>query len=73
MFLERSYTFDSLLSSMDGILEMQSQFLEQMQTLASREELEKTLDRPGFVEIIQQLEQGKTAAVFVKDLCQFLM
>lgn len=27
-----------------------------------------TMDRPGFVEMIQQLEQGKAAAVFVKDL-----
>ncbi|MFR4355520.1 MAG: DUF4368 domain-containing protein [Oscillospiraceae bacterium] len=27
-----------------------------------------TMDRPGFVEIICQLEQGKAAAVFVKDL-----
>ena len=27
-----------------------------------------TMDRPGFVEMIRQLEQGKAAAVFVKDL-----
>lgn len=27
-----------------------------------------TMDRPGFVEMIQQLEQGHAAAVFVKDL-----
>ena len=27
-----------------------------------------TMDRPGFVDMIQQLEQGKAAAVFVKDL-----
>ena len=27
-----------------------------------------TMDRPGFVEMICQLEQGKVAAVFVKDL-----
>ena len=27
-----------------------------------------TMDRPGFVEVIQQLEQGRAAAVFVKDL-----
>ncbi len=27
-----------------------------------------TMDRPGFVEMIHQLEQGKAAAVFVKDL-----
>ena len=26
------------------------------------------MDRPGFVEMIQQLEQGRAAAVFVKDL-----
>ena len=26
-----------------------------------------TMDRPGFVEMIRQLEQGKAAAVFVKD------
>ncbi len=27
-----------------------------------------TMERPGFVEMIQQLEQGRAAAVFVKDL-----
>ena len=27
-----------------------------------------TMNRPGFVEMIQQLEQGRAAAVFVKDL-----
>ena len=27
-----------------------------------------TMDRPGFADMIQQLEQGKAAAVFVKDL-----
>ena len=27
-----------------------------------------TMDRPGFVEMLRQLEQGKAAAVFVKDL-----
>ena len=27
-----------------------------------------TMDRPGFVEMIRQLEQGKAAAVFAKDL-----
>ena len=27
-----------------------------------------TMDRPGFVEMIQQLEQGRAAEVFVKDL-----
>ena len=29
-----------------------------------------TMDRPGFADMIQQLEQGKAAAVFVKDLCR---
>ena len=27
-----------------------------------------TMDRPGFVEMIRQLEEGRAAAVFVKDL-----
>ncbi len=27
-----------------------------------------TMDRPGFVDMLQQLEQGKASAVFVKDL-----
>ena len=27
-----------------------------------------TMNRPGFVEMMQQLEQGKASAVFVKDL-----
>ncbi|MDY5083515.1 MAG: recombinase family protein [Candidatus Limivicinus sp.] len=27
-----------------------------------------TMDRPGFVDMIQQIEQGKASAVFVKDL-----
>ena len=27
-----------------------------------------TMNRPGFVEMIRQLEQGRAAAVFVKDL-----
>ena len=44
-FLVTEKNWVSVLSSMDGILEMQSQFLDQMQTLATREELEKTLDR----------------------------
>ena len=44
-FLVSEKNWVSVLSSMDGILEMQSQFLDQMQTLATREELEKTLDR----------------------------
>ena len=44
-FLVTEKNWISALHSMDGILEMQSQFLDQMQTLATREELEKTLDR----------------------------
>ncbi len=28
-----------------------------------------TMDRPGFVDMIQQIEQGKASAVFVKDDC----
>ena len=44
-FLVTEKNWVSVLSSMDGILEMQSQFLDQMQTLATQEELEKTLDR----------------------------
>lgn len=44
-FLVTEKNWISALRSMDGILEMQSQFLDQMQTLATREELEKTLDR----------------------------
>jgi len=31
-----------------------------------------TMDRPGFVEMICQLEQGKAAAVFVKDYCEIM-
>ena len=31
-----------------------------------------TMDRPGFVEMICQLEQGKAAAVFVKDCCAIM-
>ena len=31
-----------------------------------------TMDRPGFVEMIQQLEQGRAAAVFVKDYCAII-
>jgi len=30
------------------------------------------MDRPGFVEMICQLEQGKAAAVFVKDCCAIM-
>ena len=44
-FLVTEKNWVSVLSSMDGILEMQSQFLDQMQTLATREELEKAPDR----------------------------
>ena len=28
-----------------------------------------TMDRPGFVDMIHQLEEGRAAAVFVKDYC----
>ena len=31
-----------------------------------------TMDRPGFVDMIQQLEQGKATAVFVKDYCAII-
>ena len=31
-----------------------------------------TMDRPGFADMIQQLEQGKAAAVFVKDYCAII-
>ena len=31
-----------------------------------------TMNRPGFVEMMQQLEQGKAAAVFVKDYCAII-
>ncbi len=31
-----------------------------------------TMDRPGFVDMIRQLEQGKAAAVFVKDYCAII-
>ena len=44
-FLVSEKNWISALRSMDGILEMQSQFWDQMQTLATREELEKALDR----------------------------
>ena len=44
-FLVTEKNWNSLLKSLDGILEMQTQFMMQMQTLAAREELEKTLDR----------------------------
>jgi len=30
------------------------------------------MDRPGFADMIQQLEQGKAAAVFVKDYCAII-
>ena len=44
-FLVTEKNWNSLIKSLDGILEMQTQFMMQMQTLAAREELEKTLDR----------------------------
>ncbi|MDD5856939.1 MAG: recombinase family protein [bacterium] len=31
-----------------------------------------TMDRPGFVEMIRQLEEGRAAAVFVKDYCAII-
>lgn len=43
-FLVTEKNWVSVLSSMSGILEMRSQFLDQMKTLATREDLEKTLD-----------------------------
>ena len=44
-FLVTEKNWNGLLSALSGILEMQAQFLEQMQTLATRQELEQTLDR----------------------------
>ena len=44
-FLVTEKNWNGLLSALDGILEMQAQFLDQMQTLATRQELEQTLDR----------------------------
>ena len=44
-YLVTEKNWNGLLKSLDGILEMQTQFMMQMQTLAAREELEKTLDR----------------------------
>ena len=44
-FLVTEKNWNGLLGALDGILEMQAQFLEQMQTLATRQELEQTLDR----------------------------
>lgn len=44
-FLVTEKNWNSLLKSLDGILNMQAAFSAEMQTLASREELEKTLDR----------------------------
>ena len=44
-FLVTEKNWNGLLGAMDGILEMQAQFLEQMQTLATRQELDQTLDR----------------------------
>ena len=34
--------------------------------------VEKVMDRPGFADMIQQLEHGKAAAVFVKDCCAIM-
>ena len=31
-----------------------------------------TMDRPGFVSMLQEIEKGKAAAVFVKDDCVIL-
>ena len=44
-FLVTEKNWNGLLKAIDGILEMQVQFSTQMETLATREELEKTLDR----------------------------
>lgn len=44
-FLVTEKNWNGLLKSLEGILEMQATFSAEMQTLASREELEKTLDR----------------------------
>ena len=44
-FLVTEKNWLGLLDALGGILEMQTQFMMQMQTLAAREELEKTLDR----------------------------
>ena len=44
-FLVTEKNWNGLLKAIDGILEMQVQFSAQMETLATREELEKTLDR----------------------------
>ena len=44
-FLVTEKNWNGLLSALSGILDMQAQFLEQMQNLATRQELEQTLDR----------------------------
>ena len=44
-FLVTEKNWNGLLKAIDGILEMQVLFSAQMETLATREELEKTLDR----------------------------
>ena len=44
-FLVTEQNWSGLLKSLDGILEMQSQFSQQMQTLSTKEDLEKMLDR----------------------------
>lgn len=44
-FLVTEKNWNGLLGALSGILDMQAQFLEQMQTLATRQELDQTLDR----------------------------
>ena len=44
-FLVTEKNWNGLLSALSGILDMQAQFLEQMQNLATRQELDQTLDR----------------------------
>lgn len=44
-FLVTEKNWNGLLGALNGVLEMQAQFLEQMQILATRQELEQTLDR----------------------------
>lgn len=44
-FLVTEKNWNGLLIALSGILDMQAQFLEQMQNLATRQELEQTLDR----------------------------
>lgn len=44
-FLVTEKNWNGLLIALSGILDMQAQFLEQMQNLATRQELDQTLDR----------------------------